>query len=105
MKRLEKDYRVSKVANTLNVNRSSFYKWKRRPLTKRQREDNELGEIIKSIFYNSGGTYGTPRILNALKNRGIKCGNNRVNRILRTLNLTAKAAKKFKVTTDSNHSL
>ena len=49
------------------------------------------------------GRYGSPRITDELIDRGIAGSENRVCARMKTLNLRAKAKRKFKMTTDSNH--
>ena len=47
--------------------------------------------------------YGTPRVEQALRRDGVRTSRRRVARLRRELGLKAKAAKKYKATTDSNH--
>jgi transposase InsO family protein len=63
-----------------------------------------LDSRIREIFAEHRQCYGAPRITDALHDDGIECSENRVARRLRALGLKAIQAKKFKVTTDSNHS-
>ena len=57
-----------------------------------------------SSFARHRQRYGAPRITDDLHDEGIECSENRVARRMRALGLKAIQAKKFKVTTDSNHS-
>ena len=59
---------------------------------------------IRKIFTRHKQRYGAPRVTTDLHDEGIKCSENRVARRMRALGLRAIQAKKFKVTTDSNHS-
>jgi transposase InsO family protein len=93
------------MAKLFKVNRTSYYKWKNNPLGQRKKDDLKIGKSIKDIFHTSRETYGSPRIVDKLRKAGIKCGKNRVNRLMKTLGLKAKAAKKYIITTDSSHSL
>ena len=54
------------------------------------------------LRYTAGGI-GAPRITDELDDESIECSENRVARRMRVLGLQAIQAKKFKVTTDSNH--
>ncbi len=58
---------------------------------------------IKEIHYESHGTYGSPRITRDLEKINIQCSRQRVARLMRVMGIRAKCARKFKVTTDSNH--
>jgi len=65
----------------------------------------DLDFNIKNIYSINKGNYGYPRIYKELKATNISCSKNRVYRRMKILNLKAKTARKFKVTTDSNHKL
>ncbi len=49
-------------------------------------------------------TYGRIRVTEELKADGIAIGERRVGRLMRAEGLRARAARKFKATTDSKHS-
>lgn len=82
---------------------SSYYRWPKYPVGKRQREDLALSEDIKRIFKKSRSTYGSPRMQRALRKEGKRHGKKRLGRLMKKLKLVPKAARRFKVTTDSNH--
>jgi putative transposase len=54
----------------LELSESWFYKWHERPPTPRQRRQMDLDVKVKASFDNSGGTYGSPRILADLREDG-----------------------------------
>ncbi len=89
----------------LEVSRSGYYGWLKRRSSVRRREDQELLERIRSIHRESRGTYGSPRIHRRLQEDGVKCGRNRVARLMRENDIRGKCSgRKFKPkTTDSNH--
>jgi transposase InsO family protein len=60
---------------------------------------------IEDIHKASRGTYGSPRILAELKGLGFKCSKSRVERLMKKYGIRAKTRRKFRVTTDSKHSL
>jgi transposase InsO family protein len=60
---------------------------------------------IKKIFTQSRGTYGSPRITRELRKKGIVVNENTVAEIMKENGIQAKQRKKFKATTDSNHTL
>ena len=55
------------------------------------------------IHTESKATYGSPRMTMELKARGFKASRPRVARLMKQRNIRAVHAKKFVVTTDSNH--
>ncbi len=83
---------------------SSYYRWLKCPVGKRQQEDLVLSEDIKRIFKKSRSTYGTPRMQRKLREEGKLHGKKRLGLLMKKLKLVPKAARRFKVTTDSNHS-
>jgi len=89
----------------LLVERSGYYAWLKRKLSKRQQANEILDEKIVSIYKKHKSRYGAPRITDELHASGTVCGKNRVKRRMKHLGLRAKAKKKFKVTTDSKHNL
>ena len=57
-----------------------------------------------SIFNASKATYGSRRIVEKLKSQGHNVGRYRVRSLMRKLKLRAKTPRRYKVTTNSNHS-
>ena len=56
------------------------------------------------IHAESKQRYGSPRIYHELRERGQQCSRKRVERLMRERSLRARAARKFRATTDSSHS-
>ena len=54
----------------LGVSESWFYKWRGRPPSPRQVRRAELDANVKAIFDASGGTCGSPRVLDELRDAG-----------------------------------
>jgi transposase InsO family protein len=97
---------VKSYCDTLDLSRSGYYAWLKRPESERAEQNKELFLRIQAIHKQSDSTYGSPRITAALRAEGVECGENRVARIMRENQLASDAVKKFKVTTtDSNHDL
>ena len=61
---------------------------------------------ITAIFEESRGTYGSPRVTAALRQRGVVCNRKRVARLMRQHGLVARHRRHRRVsTTDSRHRL
>jgi putative transposase len=73
---------VSTQCRVLDVSRSGYYAWQRRPLSARAREDIELTQRIRRIHATSRGTYGAPRMHAALAAEGVRVGRKRVARLM-----------------------
>lgn len=99
------NYSVRLMCKMLCVSPSGYYDWQNRSPSKRTRENAILADKIKAIFDEEHSRAGAKRITKRLNLEGIKGGRHRVARIMRANGWRAKAAKKFKATTNSNHKL
>jgi putative transposase len=72
---------------------------------RRHLSDEALLVHIKAIHVQSRGADGWPRIWRELLARGIRVGKQRVQTLMQRHGIRAKGKRRFKVTTDSNHSL
>lgn len=77
----------------LQVSRSGYYAWLKRAVSKRAIEDQGLMKQIRVIHRDSRGTYGSPRVHQALKKQGISIGKKRVERLMQTQNLQGRVVK------------
>ena len=99
-------YPIKLMCQVLEVARSGYYAWRKRPLSARKMADRLLLRQIKNIFAQSRETYGSQRIQVEFAEQGILCGRKRVARLMRTDGLRPKTVRRFRVvTTDSNHNL
>jgi transposase InsO family protein len=89
----------------LDIPKSIYYEWLQNPTSKLQQKTKDLEQMITAIFYEHKCRYGSTRITKEIKERGIPCTRAMVSARMKHLNLVAKARRKFKVTTDSNHKL
>jgi len=97
---------VKLLCDTVEVSRSGYYAWLKRPASERTAENETLLARIKAIHEVSKQTYGSPRMTAALRSEGLECGENRIARLMRENRIASEAVKKFKITTtDSNHDL
>jgi putative transposase len=88
----------------LNLSRSGFYAWLKRPVSERKKQNSALLAQIKAIHEDSRGTYGLPRIKEVLRKLGQTCGKNRIASLMKMADISGLTKKKFRVkTTDSNH--
>ena len=97
---------VKLVCGTVEVSKSGYYAWLKRPESERAVGNVDLTERIRAIHAKSDQTYGSPRITAQLRIEGLQCGENRVARLMRENEIVSDSVKKFKITTtDSNHDL
>jgi putative transposase len=98
------DYPITTACSALSVTASGFHAWKDRPEAPRSLDGQRLLFQVKTLFNQYQRRYGAPRIYRELIARyGYKGSLARVKRLMRQAGLRAKAKRKFKATTDSNH--
>jgi len=88
----------------LGVSRSGYYAWRDRPEAPREAEDAELVVEIKAAHKAGRGNYGSPRVHRELRAKGRRVGKKRVERLMRREGIVGRRKKRFRKTTDSNHS-
>jgi len=98
-------YRIKFMSEELNISRSSYYAWLKRPKSKLWRENVYLSERIRTIHNQSKQRYGSPRITVELKDEGFSCSRNRIARLMRKQGISARPGRRFRVTTNSNHKM
>jgi len=74
-----------------------------RPASRRQHMDMVVLAHIKEQSRLSLGSYGRPRMTEELKEVGIDVGHRRVGRLMRENGIVVERTRKFKATTDSDH--
>ena len=97
-------YPVSLLCETLDVSVSGYYAWRKRPMSKHQREDGQLAEHVQAAYHANRGVYGSPRVHAELQAQGIKCARKRVARLMRELELAARRRRHRSRTTRSDPS-
>jgi len=104
MQSLSGEFPVSMMCRVLAVARSGFYAWRRRPSpSKRAEAMATLDAKVSAAFSAGKGRNGAPRLTRDLVDQGDAHNRKTIAESLRRQGLRAKAAKRFKATTDSNH--
>lgn len=98
-------YPVTLQCHVLQVTRSRYYAWRKRPASAHAQEDDRLLDIITKEHELSKKTYGSPRIYHELRRKGELCGKHRIARVMHDHGIAAKHRRKYCVTTDSKHDL
>jgi len=93
------------MCRVLSVSSSGFYEWRHRPQSLHAQKNEELSIKIKAIFDKEKSRAGAIRISKKLKLEGYNVGRHRVSKIMKKNGWRAKATRKFKATTNSNHKL
>lgn len=98
-------FKVTMMCRVLGVSRAGFYAAQGRAPSERACEDERLRLEIRAVFRQSKQRYGSPRVHDALQAKEIRCGENRVARLMRLDGLRSKKRRRFRVTTNSDHGL
>jgi len=96
---------VTLLCRVLGVSRSGYYAWRERTPSDAEVRRTELTDEIQTIHAEVKGRYGSPRIHAELVERGHECCVNFVAKVMRKAGIAAKTKRKFRQTTDSNHTL
>jgi transposase InsO family protein len=96
---------IAVQCDVLEVSRSGYYAWRKRPASGRARRRDELTDRIRAVHaMQHQDVYGAPRIQRELVAQGHPCDRKTVARCMKAAGIQAKTVKKFRVrTTDSNH--
>ena len=97
-------FAVVLMCEALTVAPSGYYAWRSRPPSRREMANRALKATIKKVLDDSDQTYGSPRIYQVMRKMGLLCSQNRVARLMRAEGLRAKQVRRFRSTTQRNHS-
>jgi transposase InsO family protein len=98
------EHPVRMLCELLGVSPSGYYGWRQKRPTRRQREDAALAAQIAAAHRASRKTYGVPRILEDLREEGIRTSKRRCARLMRAQGLRGKKRNRRRPrTTDSSH--
>jgi len=99
-------YPLDDLCRMLDVSESGYRAWKRggKPGKKRL-TDAQMLALIRAIHTELKGAYGSPRMVKELRSRGFSASKTRVERLMRENGIKARHKRRYKVTTDSKHSL
>jgi putative transposase len=97
-------YPVRRLCELLGVSASGYYAWRKPRLSQRARDDRRLKVKIRAIHQETRERYGSPRIHRELQAQGERVSEKRVARLMREERIRARGKRRFRATTDSNHS-
>ena len=93
------EFPVRLMCRVLAVSPAGFYAAQRRAPSRRARTDAVLRVHVRAHHAASDGTYGAPRLAEALTAAGLPCGRHRAARLLRAEGLQGVATRRFRVPT------
>lgn len=92
------DFGVPHVVScrALGVSVSWFYKWRDRPLSARQVRRAAIDVMVAAAFAESGGTYGSPRVLAELRAGGERVAKKTVEASMAAQGLVARPKRRYR---------
>jgi putative transposase len=93
IKKLENVVGVKYLCALLGVSRSGYYDWCKRQPSERSLCDAAFKKLIQTIYDESEGTYGSPRVYYSLKKQGYTIGRKRVERLMRDMEVVGRVVK------------
>jgi putative transposase len=83
----ESVYSVKRMCRVLEVQRSGYYAWKRRPISPRAQANAELLDKVRQAFSHSRCTYGSLRIRHYWLHQGYHFSRHRIARLMKSAHL------------------
>ena len=100
------EFTIVMMAQVLGVSCSGFYAWTKRLVGCAAVEARAVFDArVREVFEQHKGRYGAPRVAVELHDAGTQANRKTVAASLHRQGLKARAARKFKVTTNSEHDL
>jgi putative transposase len=96
-------FATDRLCQVMNVSPRGLRAFRSRPASRRQHMDMVVLAHIKEQSRLSLGSYGRPRMTEELKEVGVDVGHRRVGRLMRENGIVVERTRKFKATTDSDH--
>jgi putative transposase len=90
------EFSISSLCRTLEVSRSGYYEWLRRPPRAQVDADQQVRDKVQRYFVQGRGTYGTRRIKHLLAREGVQVSRRRIGRVLAQAGLRCKTRRQFK---------
>ena len=96
---------VGALCEAVGVSRSAYYAWRSSAPSARELANERILAEIRAIHVENEARYGSPRVVDELRERGHEVGKHRVARLMRENGIFARMRRRFRHTTDSNHKL
>lgn len=99
------DYPLASLCRLLDVSTSGYADWLASGGPSQWLSDVQLLVLVRSTFAEFDGAYGAPRIYRELRAKKHPVSKERIRRLMKQAGLKARHKRRYKVTTDSKHSL
>jgi len=96
-------FEVREVCAALETSPSGFYAHRHKDQRMRRHQDQVLLQAVHQAFIHSGSSYGSPRLVRALRKLGLHTSKTRVRRLMKSAGLCPRQKRRVRVkTTKSN---
>ena len=89
------EFRVRSMCRVLQVSRSGFYAWQRRPESLRTRTNQALIAHMRVLHSQTREAYGARKMWQLLNREGLVCGRHRVARLRRLAGIVALRRRRY----------
>jgi transposase InsO family protein len=89
------DMHLAEACHTLQVSRSGYHAHLRKPQGTRRVQDALIAREVQEAFVSSRRTYGSPRLRQVLRRKGLRHGKNRIARLMRQQGLRVRQKRRF----------
>lgn len=96
IEKLSVQFPIKECCLALRVSRSGYYRWVSAEQSLSAQANGELLKQIQRHYVEHKGRYGSPRISAVLRQQGLRCGENRVARLMRENKLAARRKRAFR---------
>lgn len=93
------EHSVALMCKVLQASRSGYYAHMQGRVGPRAQANRVLLEEIQAVHAYSRETYGSPRVFEELRARGISCGRHRVARLMAKAGIVARVRRRYRTTT------
>ncbi len=94
---------VRQACLALGVSQSAFFAHRHKEQRPPRQQDTVIATHLKEVFESTYHCYGSPRLVQSLRQRDVRCGKTRVRRLMQEHGLCARQKRRFRVqTTQSN---
>ena len=96
-------FTVARMCRQLEVSRSGYCQWRKRQPSERSIANTALDAEVAAIHKGSQCSYGRPRIVRNLRDRGFQVSHERIRKSLNRQGLRTVYKRPYRLTTDSDH--
>jgi transposase InsO family protein len=89
------DINLTEACDSLEVSRSGYHAHLRKPQRPRRVQDALIAGELQEAFLSSRRTYGSPRLRQALRAKGLRHGKNRIARLMRQEGLRVRQKRRY----------